>query len=372
MQGFAKNNADAFVIGAGPAGLAAAISLRRAGLDVVVADAAQPAIDKACGEGLMPDAVAALKDLGVHIGSGYGQVFHGICFRSEYSAATAHFAQGKGLGLRRTVLHNLLVDHAAALGVPILWNTRVDVIDHGKLTANGAEWKSRWIIGADGQRSRIRQFAQLEHPCMSQRYGFRQHFAVVPWTDCVEVYWAAEGQAYVTPTGNNEVCVALVMENKKNRMMRLSDMFPSLGARLRGSEATSVERGAMTICRRLPRVTRGSIALIGEAAGSIDAVTGEGMALAFKQALALGEALSQSNLEMYERKNRHLRRTPFTMSQLMVFLGRHPRLQSRIIQACAQDTALFSRLMDVHLGMRSPLSISPAILTSFGWNMVTA
>lgn len=372
MQGFANKNADAFVVGAGPAGLAAAISLRRAGLDVVVADAAQPAIDKACGEGLMPDAVAALGDLGVHLGSGYGHLFQGVSFRTEHSAATAHFAQGKGLGVRRTVLHNLLVEHAATLGVPILWNTRVDVMDHGKLNVNGAEWTSRWIIGADGQRSKIRKFAQLEHPQLSQRYGFRQHFAVAPWTDCVEVYWAAEGQAYVTPTGDNEVCVALVMENKNNRMMRLGDMFPSLGARLRGSEANSVERGAMTICRRLPRVTRGSIALIGEAAGSIDAVTGEGMALAFKQALVLGEALTRGDLEIYERKNRQIRRTPFAMSQLMVFLGRHPRLQSRIIQACAQDNALFSRLMDVHLGMRSPLSISPAILTSFGWNMVTA
>jgi flavin-dependent dehydrogenase len=372
MDQFKSNTADAFVVGGGPAGLAAAISLRRAGLEVVVADAAKPAIDKACGEGLMPDAVAALRGLGVTVPAREGHTFHGICFRTEDAAASAHFTQGKGLGVRRTVLHNLLAEHAASLGVRMMWETRVEVKGHGRLTANGVEWASRWIIGADGQRSKVRQFARLEHRQLSQRYGFRQHYAVAPWTDCVEVYWAREGQAYVTPTGEREVCVALVMEDKRDRMARLPEMFPALGARLQGHEANSNERGAMTICRRLPRVTRGSVALIGEAAGSIDAVTGEGLALAFKQALALAEALSQSDLEIYERRNREIRRMPFAMSQIMVYLGRHPGLQSRIIQACERDNSLFSHLMAVHIGMRSPLRISPVSLTSFGWNMVTA
>jgi len=320
----------------------------------------------------MPDAMAAIGQLGIQMDATDGHVFHGICFRTEEAAASARFTLGKGLGVRRTVLHDLLVEHAASLGVQMMWDTRVEVKAHGKVVANGVEWKTRWIIGADGQRSRVRQFAQLEDRMISQRYGFRQHFAVAPWTDCVEVYWAQEGQAYVTPTGENEVCIALVMEEKVNRMAQLAQMFPSLAARLQGHEAADAERGAMTICRRLPRVTRGSIALIGEAAGSIDAITGEGLALAFKQALALGETLPQGDLKLYEQKNRQIRRTPFAMSQFMVFLGRHPRLQSRIIQACSQDNSLFAHLMAVHLGTRSPLSVSPATLTSFGWNMVTA
>jgi flavin-dependent dehydrogenase len=372
MHPLKTNKTDAFIVGGGPAGLAAAISLRRAGMGVVVADAAGPTIDKACGEGLMPDAMAALEQLGIHVRATEGHVFHGICFRTEGSAASAYFAQGKGLGVRRTVLHKQLADHATALGVQILWNTRVQVRGHGKLTANGMEWNARWIVGADGQRSKVRQFAQLEHRQISQRYGFRQHFSVAPWTDCVEVYWAREGQAYVTPTGENEVCVALVMEDKKDRMPRLPEMFPSLTARLQGHSPTSSERGAMTICRRLPRVTRGSVALIGEAAGSIDAVTGEGLALAFKQALALGKALPQDDLALYEQKNRQVRRTPFAMSQFMVFLGRHPRLQGRIVQACERDNSLFSHLMGVHLGTRSTFNVSPMCLTRFGWNMVTA
>ena len=52
---------DVFVIGGGPAGLAAAIAARRRGLDVTVADCSVPPIDKACGEGIMPDGLAATK-----------------------------------------------------------------------------------------------------------------------------------------------------------------------------------------------------------------------------------------------------------------------------------------------------------------------
>lgn len=320
----------------------------------------------------MPDAREALDQLGIEVPVENGHLFHGICFRTEDSAASAHFTRGKGLGVRRTVLHRVLVEHAASLGVEMQWGTRVDVLGDGKVAANGVEWSTRWIIGADGQRSRIRHFAKLDHPHLSQRYGYRQHYRVKPWTDCVEVYWAREGQAYVTPTSENEVCVALVMEEKQDRMRHLAQMFPSLGERLAGCGPTTNERGALTICRKLPRVTRGSVALIGEAAGSIDAVTGEGMALAFKQALALGEALPRENLALYESRNRQIRRMPFMMSQLMVFLGRHPQLQGRIIHACQQDPSLFAHLMAVHLGVRSPLLVSPFSLTSFGWNLVTA
>ena len=64
-DGRVPSETDVFVVGGGPAGLAAAIAARQRGFEVVVADSAQPPIDKACGEGLMPDGVAALARLGV-------------------------------------------------------------------------------------------------------------------------------------------------------------------------------------------------------------------------------------------------------------------------------------------------------------------
>src|SRR5208282_3866466 len=64
------NPVDVFVVGGGPAGLATAIAARRHGLSVVLADGAVPPIDKPCGEGLMPDGVEALGDLGITIPEG--------------------------------------------------------------------------------------------------------------------------------------------------------------------------------------------------------------------------------------------------------------------------------------------------------------
>src|SRR4051794_7739609 len=100
---------DLFVIGGGPAGLATAIAARRRGLDVTLADSATPPIDKACGEGIMPDGLAAARSLGLDLSPAGGHPFQGIrfCDADSGAAVAADFPQGFGLGLRRTALHQL-------------------------------------------------------------------------------------------------------------------------------------------------------------------------------------------------------------------------------------------------------------------------
>ena len=106
---------DVVVVGGGPAGLASAIAARRHGLSVAVLDCAAPVIDKACGEGLLPDTVAALRELGVSFSSGHA--FTGIRFVGDGCAPTAHFPGEPALGLRRLALHRALVARAEAVGV---------------------------------------------------------------------------------------------------------------------------------------------------------------------------------------------------------------------------------------------------------------
>ena len=105
---------DVFVVGGGPAGLAVAIAARNRGFSVTVADIAQPPIDKACAEGIMPDGLAALRKLGVNIPLDAASSFQGIRFSDGESSVRARFAQGPGLGIRRTKLHEILIDKAAA------------------------------------------------------------------------------------------------------------------------------------------------------------------------------------------------------------------------------------------------------------------
>src|SRR5215468_2998383 len=100
--------ADVFVIGGGPAGLAAAIAARQRGFDVTVADCVLPSPDKACGEGIMPDGLAAAAALGLNLTSAGGYRFRGIGFREGEVSVHAQFPGGAGLGLRRTILHQMM------------------------------------------------------------------------------------------------------------------------------------------------------------------------------------------------------------------------------------------------------------------------
>jgi 2-polyprenyl-6-methoxyphenol hydroxylase-like FAD-dependent oxidoreductase len=97
--GLVPSKTDVLVIGGGPAGLAAALAARQAGFDVVLADRAQHPIDNACGEGLMPDALAALQRIGVDFGSTQSAAFRGIRFLDDKLEAEASFPLGSlGLG----------------------------------------------------------------------------------------------------------------------------------------------------------------------------------------------------------------------------------------------------------------------------------
>ena len=208
-------------MGGGPAGLAAAIAARLNGLQATVADSLQPPIDKACGEGLMPDAVAALRKLGVRFSPGEAFPFRGIRFLDGRSGLSteALFPQGAGLAVRRTTLHSRLAERASGLGAAIHWGGRVTLPGAGRLLCDGREVRSRWIVGADGLQSRLRTWAGLQPGRRERtRYGFRQHFRAAPWTDLVEVYWGDGCQIAVTPTAPDEVGLAMVSRNSQMRI----------------------------------------------------------------------------------------------------------------------------------------------------------
>src|SRR5438046_5305730 len=108
MQDDGKLQTEVLVIGGGPAGLAAAIAARVKGFDVTVVDAAQPPIDKACGEGILPAGVEALRRLGIQVSPTDGIPFRGVRLLSDGTAVTASFESSPGLAVRRTRLHEIL------------------------------------------------------------------------------------------------------------------------------------------------------------------------------------------------------------------------------------------------------------------------
>jgi flavin-dependent dehydrogenase len=354
----AASETDVFVIGGGPAGLAAALAVRQIGLDVILADRAQPPIDKACGEGIMPDALDALRRIGVNLGSGNGVCFRGIRFLDEKLEAEASFSNHNfGLGVRRTELHRILVQRAKEVGVVVLWGKRIQGLDSKGVIVDGRTIRCRWIVGADGFHSSVRRWTGLAPDWNgARRIGLRQHYRVRPWTDFVEVYWRKYSQAYVTPVGADEVCVAMVGK-ADIRVPDLAAMFPRLGSHLSGAEPIGQPRGAISMSTRLPSVIAGRIALVGDASGSVDAVTGEGLALAFRQANSLATALAAENLKSYGASHRRMGRMPRLMARTLLLLDGNDRLRRMAFRKLAAHPHIFSHLLAVHVGaLRSELT----------------
>lgn len=362
----------AFVIGGGPAGLVAAIALRRKGLRVTVADGGEAPSDKACGEGILPEGLAALKRLGVALDWSAGRAFRGIGFVRDETVAQAEFDGSAGLGMRRIELHRQLIRAAEDSGVAILWRTVVTSIAENLVSTSSGNFAADWIVGADGFRSLARSWAGLESRKSPRvRVAFRQHFACAPWTDCVEIHWAEKAQLYVTPVSANEVGVVVLSRNPKLRLREALSLFPNVSARLAHCEATTTERGAVTGNLVLPRVTHGRVALIGDASGTIDAITGEGMSLAFLQAEALAEAISRDNLAEYEAAHARLRRRPIWMARALLAMENRNWAQERVVRVFASEPELFQRMLSGHTGKVSAFSLASAG-ARLGWRLLAA
>jgi flavin-dependent dehydrogenase len=365
---------DVFVVGGGPAGLASAILAAQRGLRVAVADHNRPPIDKTCGEGLMPDTLAAMKTMGISVGDGEAVPFRGIRFHDADSltCVEAEFGEGFGLGLRRTALHAKLAERAAELGVTLLWGSRVTLDRDGLVFCESQPVQSKCVIGADGEASPFRKWAALEQTRYEQiRFAARQHFRAAPWSDFVEVYWARDCQITVAPIASEELCIAVTSRSPRLRFREALTQVPTLASRLRGISALNSVRGARAALRRLRRVWRGRFALVGDASGSVDPLTGEGIGLAFRQAAALVEAIKRNDLQWYQAEHDRLGRAPRLMSKLMLMMDAHPRLRQRALRMLAAEPFLFSRLLNVNVGELTLSKFGVGHALRLGWRMLT-
>ena len=364
---------EVFVAGGGPAGLATAIAAQQAGFAVTLADVAHPPIDKTCGEGIMPGGLAALAKLGIALPADHTYPFRGIRFSDSDSAVEASFPQGFGYGIRRTRLHQILVDRATELGIVMHWGTRVTGITPDGISVNGRNIRCRWLVGADGQNSRIRHWAELDSSSWgSRRFGFRCHYRVVPWSEYVEVCWTDRGQLYLTPVGREEVCLALITHEPHTRVDDALAAFPAITKNLRDAELITREQGAISRSYALPAVYKGSRVLVGEASGSVDAITGDGLSMAFQHAQALVRSLKNNDLAAYEAAHRQIARLPRLMSELMLIMDKSPFLRRRALRALSVEPSLFARMLAIHTGALPPLSFGVQSTLALGWRLLTA
>jgi flavin-dependent dehydrogenase len=351
---------DVLVVGGGPAGLATAIACAQRGLSVTVTEPRAGPVDKACGEGLMPATVRRLAGLGVHP---KGHVVTGIRYLDSRGEVEALFRRGPGLGVRRTTLHTALADRASELEIPVL-PVRVtefsqrdsagpgqrgqDEFTAGEsgpgVTAAGIQ--ARYLVAADGLHSAIRRACGLDpRPARHVRYGLRQHYRVAPWTSLVEVYWAKDSEAYVTPVAEDVVGVAVLGNGQASFESRLA-AFPALRERLAGAEPASSVRGAGPLRQDVARRTKGRVLLVGDASGYLDALTGEGIGAALSEATALADSLAAGRAGDYERAWLQVTRTSRALTAGLLWSRNAPAIGPRIVPAARRLPWLFAAIVN--------------------------
>jgi flavin-dependent dehydrogenase len=177
---------------------------------------------------------------------------------------------------------------------------------------------------------------------------------------------------YVTPVGADEVCIAFITRHAQLRFDVALPQFAALSSRLKDLPPQKDFLGALTTTRTFASVQSHNVALVGEASGSVDAITGEGLALAFRQAFALAAALRAGDLREYETAHRRIARVPRLMSSLMLTLDRHMALRRRTLRAMAADPSGFAHMLAIHTGAVPMRDFDIRHGLSLGWNLLAA
>ena len=348
---------DLAIAGGGPAGLATAIRAAQKGLKAVVVERSAEPPDKACGEGLMPAGARELAGLGARIPE--SAIFRGVSYlQDDGLEVQARFRGGDGLGIRRTLLAKALRERALECGAELRHATVQSATVRAasiELATDGGAIEARLAVAADGLHSPLRRAAGLEASGRetSPRFGVRRHFALEPWTDLVEVHWTGDIEAYVTPVGPRLVNVAF-LTGRGLEYDELLPRFPRLAERLDKAPVESETRGAGPLLQRVRARHAERLALIGDAAGYVDAITGQGLSLAFRAARVIVDLLPSDlstdlgpALRAYDRALRAPWLRYAVPAHALVALSRRPPLRRRTIRFVAAIPGAYGAILHV-------------------------
>ena len=287
----------------------------------------------------MPTATGHLRALNMQM---TGHPIRGIAYLSSdgFHHVQAAFGGAHGMGVRRTVLAEALATEASRLGIQRI-DGRVDRITQDDDGVHAAGIDARWLVAADGLHSRIRRDLGVNRPSSgTPRFGLRRHFAMAPWSDNVEVTWAEDTEAYVTPVGDHSVGVAILGGRGGSFDERLK-RFPILRDRLRGMAGGPV-LGAGPLRQSSSRRVCGRVLLVGDASGYVDALTGEGISVGLAQADALARCLVAGRPTDYEQAWWRVTRRARTLTLILLTASQRPALRRALLPAATRLPFLFT------------------------------
>jgi 2-polyprenyl-6-methoxyphenol hydroxylase-like FAD-dependent oxidoreductase len=390
------------IVGGGPIGLATALTLATAGVSVVVVEKGSWPQDKVCGEGVMPTGVDFLQRFGVlaHLPADQSWPFCGIRYREpDGVVAEAAFASGPGLGIRRLALsHALVATLARHPLVDLRPRTRLMALQHDATavhvqlictssTAHVSRETFGFLIGADGRRSTVRRLAGLEAPAPGpqKRMGVRQHVALSPWSAYVEVWWQRGVEAYITPSGSQQIEVAFLWDQAqfhpcvRQGLDGFSAVFPEIAARIRHATPRSALRGLGPLAVAASHAVAGRIILLGDALVYLDGLTGEGLSMGFAQAELVAQHLPPccdvthcppGMLHPLARALHHRIASHLTMTRLALALTRHPWLRTWSMRALSRAPRMLQHCLEANMGTCRPWQIPLRATLPLAWGLV--
>ena len=314
-------NCDVLVVGAGPAGSAAAITLARAGLDVVLIDQHTFPRDKICGDGLIPDAHRALAELGLlDEVMALAQPAHFV--RATSPRGRPLDVEGKLAVLPRKQLDEIVCRAAVRAGARMHAPLRLSQLleEHGQVVGARLQQgkvqrpvRARWVVLATGAVPEALMntgMALRQRPSALALRCYIRNPAMAQEITGLEVLFhrsLAPGYGWIFPCGQGVFNVGVGIfwpagdKRDADRQMNLREMFHKLSSlsdtarRLfKDGEQLGPLKGAPLRCTlEGALLSRPGLLVTGEAAGSTYALTGEGIGKALETGILAAQAIAR-------------------------------------------------------------------------------
>lgn len=342
---------DVAVVGAGPAGAAAAVAACRAGARVLLLDRAEFPRDKACGDGIAAAAVEVLAGLGVSgVTDGYPAVER-LRLVAPGGTAVARALPRPAWTVPRRVFDERLVRAAVAAGAELRRHTvRVVRVGGGGPVDIDGRFVAEVVIGADGAGSVVRRALGFAgNPPGHVAVAIRGYAPFPRLAEQVIVTtgrrWPAYAWAFPIGDGTANVGYGEVLRGEP---LSRAYLLGRLGDLLGGGEPTSLRAHHLPLSTRRPPPGRGRALLAGDALSLINPFTGEGIFYAVLSGALAGAAAAGGPARVAERYRDALRRRlgrHLRHSGVAARLTRRPWAVDAAMGAAARDGAVFDRMV---------------------------